>query len=108
MSANLFRTLGVRPLFGRDFVEEDDVEGARQTATLSHRFWLRRYGAPPDVVGSTVEIDGSPTVIIAVMPEGFELTSTSTSVWMPVARTRELLRRGPTSGAPRGDRPAAG
>lgn len=99
VSANLFRTLGVSPLVGRDFVDADENDGAPQTAILSYRHWQQRYGGRPGVIGSIVQINRVPTVIIAVMPAGFEFTSASSSMWMPVVRNRDLLKKGHTSGA---------
>lgn len=99
VSANLFRTLGVSPLLGRDFVDEDENDGAPPTAILSYRIWQGRYAGRPDAIGMTVQINGVPTVIIAVMPNGFEFTSASSSMWLPVGRNRDLLKRGPTSGS---------
>lgn len=98
VSANTFRLLGVPPLLGRDFVDDDEIEGAPQTVILSHRFWQRRYGARAGVIGSTVQIDSVSTVIIAVMPERFDFTS-ETSLWIPVVRTPGLFERGTTAGS---------
>jgi hypothetical protein len=98
VSANTFRMLGVSPVLGRDFVEADEVEGAPPTAIISHRFWRQRYHARPDIVGTTVQLNGIATVVIAVMPEGFDFTSES-SIWTPVVRTRDLFRRGNTPGS---------
>jgi predicted permease len=98
VSANLFGMLGVAPLLGRDFTEADEVDGSPRTAIITYRLWQGRYGARPDVIGSTVQINGIPTVIIAVMPEGFDFTS-ETSMWVPVVRTRDLSKRGSTPGS---------
>ena len=40
---------------------------------LSHDAWTRRYGGDPAIVGQTVEIDGQPTPVLGVLPEGFAL-----------------------------------
>jgi hypothetical protein len=98
VTANTLRLLGVSPLLGRDFTDDDEADGAQPVAILSHRFWTQRYGANASVIGSTVQINGAPTVIIGVMPERFEFPS-ETSLWMPVTRTRELLRPGATAGS---------
>jgi hypothetical protein len=60
--------------FQRDrgqFAPSDDKSGAAPVAILSHGFWQRRYGTDPDVVGRTIRINGTPTTVIGVMPEGF-------------------------------------
>jgi putative ABC transport system permease protein len=71
ITANAFRLLGATPLIGREFAPSDDKSGAAPVAILSHGFWQRRYGTDPDVVGRTIRINGTPTTVIGVMPEGF-------------------------------------
>jgi hypothetical protein len=39
---------------------------------LGHEFWITRFGADPDVIGSTVRLDGEPNRIIGVLESGFE------------------------------------
>jgi putative ABC transport system permease protein len=41
VSANFFRILGVTPLYGRTFMDEDDTENARRVLILSHNFWKK-------------------------------------------------------------------
>ncbi|HYJ80536.1 MAG TPA: ABC transporter permease, partial [Longimicrobiaceae bacterium] len=43
VSPALFRTLGVRPVVGRDFRDEEGVEGADRVAVISHDLWQRRF-----------------------------------------------------------------
>ena len=75
----LFESLGVEPLRGRFFHEEESVfpgessdrsPGAPVTV-LSHGLWERRFAADPGVVGSTVQLDGSTFEVVGVMPQGF-------------------------------------
>ena len=48
---------------------------------LSYPVWQRRFAGRSDVVGQTVQIDGQPTRIIGVMPEGFGLLDNSSDAW---------------------------
>ena len=73
VSANYFDTLGVRPILGRAFRPEDDVPNAPSVAILNYGTWARRFGSDPNVVGTTMKLDGSPTEIIGVMPPGFDV-----------------------------------
>jgi putative ABC transport system permease protein len=73
VSANFFDTLGVRPVVGRSFRPDDDVPNARSVAVLNYATWVRRFGADPAVIGTTMTLDGSPTEIVGVMPQGFDV-----------------------------------
>lgn len=83
ISATGLAALGAKPLLGRLPVaaDEEDEAGAAATVVLSYPVWQRRFVGRPDVVGQTVQIDGRPTQIIGVMPEGFGLLDNSSDAW---------------------------
>jgi predicted permease len=72
-SANLPAVLGVPPRLGRWFSEDEDRSGSRPVAVLSHRAWVGRFGAAPDVVGRTIGLDGAAHEIVGVMPASFRM-----------------------------------
>ena len=94
VSANAFGLLGVKPALGRDFVPADELPGSAPVAILSYRFWDRRFGKRPDITGLPVRINGRSATIVGVMPEGFDFPEQE-NLWMPLAHTPELYRRGP-------------
>lgn len=53
VSSNLFPVLGVTPLVGRTFTEDEDEIGHEQVAILTYGLWVRRFGADPGIVGRT-------------------------------------------------------
>jgi macrolide transport system ATP-binding/permease protein len=57
VSGGFFRTLGVRPMLGRDFNPGEDRLDGPNVAILSYGAWLHRFGARQDVVGQTVDLD---------------------------------------------------
>ena len=67
-SASLFPLLGVRPMLGRLFTEQEDAEGAARTAVLTEAWWRKRFGADPNVVGRRLTIDGDLYTVIGVIP----------------------------------------
>jgi predicted permease len=71
VSAGFFRTLGVRPVLGRDFYDGEDRPQAARTALLSYSAWQRRYGLNPNVIGKTVVLDRDTYTIIGVLPRQF-------------------------------------
>lgn len=70
-TANLFETLGVRPLLGRTFTDEEDRNGAR-VAILNYQLWQSRFAGDADVVGRDVSLDGRNYQIIGVLPAEFQ------------------------------------
>jgi predicted permease len=73
--------LGVRPLHGRAFAPDEYAEGSG-VIMLSHGFWVRRFGGDPNVVGTTMVLDGVPTTVIGVLPAGLEYPHVR-DVWAP-------------------------
>ncbi len=70
-SPGLFELLGVEPLLGRGFVDEEEKPGGPAAIVLQYDFWRRRFNADPSVVGSTIRLTRGPTRIAGVMPPGF-------------------------------------
>jgi predicted permease len=86
-SASFFPVLGVAPVLGRPFANEE--EGAQaQVAILSHRLWIRRFAGALDILGRTLEIDGRPFHIIGVMPPTFQFPAPDTQLWVPITTNR--------------------
>lgn len=72
-SAGFLRALGVQPTVGRIFRDEEVGPDGNRVVLLAHAFWTERYGARPDVVGSTVSLDGQPYEIVGVLPPGLDI-----------------------------------
>jgi predicted permease len=81
ISATGLAALGARPLMGRLPVAADEQASAAPTIVLSYPLWQRRFAGRPDIVGQTVQVDGQPTQILGVMPEGFGLLDNSSDAW---------------------------
>jgi putative ABC transport system permease protein len=73
VSANFFQTYGAMPTLGRAFIpgEEDVGPGAHPVAVIGHGFWQTRFGGDPDIVGSTIQLNGAPYEIVGVAPTEF-------------------------------------
>jgi putative ABC transport system permease protein len=71
VSGDLFTTVGVSPLFGRGFSRNDDRGDAAPVVVISYGFWQRRLGGMRDVIGRTINLQGTPTTVVGVMPSGF-------------------------------------
>jgi macrolide transport system ATP-binding/permease protein len=85
VSGNFFRTLGVRPMLGRDFNSDEDRLGGPDVVLLSYGAWLHRFGKRDDVVGQTLDLDNSAYTIIGVLPRGFSFApSGNAEFWVPI------------------------
>ncbi|MEM9293520.1 MAG: ABC transporter permease [Acidobacteriota bacterium] len=82
VSHDFFEVLGVRPLFGRTFQQEDDLPGAAGTVVLSHRLWRSRFGADPTALGSRLNLNGEDFEIVGIMPPRFAFPHTA-ELWLP-------------------------
>jgi predicted permease len=73
VSSNLLPMLGARAALGRLFVLEDDSAGAPSTAVLGHGTWMRRYGGDPNVIGTSIIVNGLAHQVVGVLPASFAL-----------------------------------
>jgi putative ABC transport system permease protein len=68
VSANFFDLLGVKPIYGRSFLPEDDRAGAEAVLLLSHKYWVRSQGGDPMIVGKVFRMNDRPHTVIGVLP----------------------------------------
>ncbi|HTB13642.1 MAG TPA: ABC transporter permease [Bryobacteraceae bacterium] len=71
VTANFFRTLGVRPALGRSFTGDEDKPGGAEAAILTHALFAGRYASNPAILGQTIRLDDKPYTVIGVMPADF-------------------------------------
>jgi len=93
VAGNYFQMLGVQPALGRTFTDEEgDYSSGSSVAVLSHRSWLRRFGADPEIVGRTFRASGQTVTVVGVAPEGFSgLSALSTpELWLPVSTQAQM------------------
>jgi len=72
VSSNLFPTLGVTPMLGRNILAEEDLPGRNHEMILSYGLWVRRFNSDRDIIGRSVEVNGHSATIIGVMPPEFD------------------------------------
>ena len=84
-TADFFKVLGVNPLLGRTFVEGEDAPGRNLVCVISHRFWQRRFGGDPNILGKTLSLNNTPTQIVGVMPAEFKMPRLEIELWTPLA-----------------------
>ena len=86
------RLLGVPPVLGRWFSEEEGAPGAPPTGVLSYGFWQRRFGGDQAIVGKTITLNGISTSVIGVMPRSFVFPEPQYELWVPLPLARATAR----------------
>lgn len=72
VSGNYFNVLGVRPVLGRVFTDEDDrVPGGEPVVVLSHGYWTRHFGADAGILNKTLIVNGNVMTVVGVARAGF-------------------------------------
>lgn len=98
LGAGVFPVLGVSPLIGRTFTQQED-EGSQQLAVISYQMWRSRFHSEPDIVGTKILLDRKPYEIIGVMPREFEFPLVPgqlnrSELWVPMSFTQGELVNG--------------
>ena len=97
ITANGLTTLGVQPVLGRLFREDEDEPGAPMAIILGYHVWQDRFDRSRDVLGQSLHVNGESATIIGVMPEGFRFPLRQ-DVWIPLRMNAlEIDRNGGTS-----------
>jgi putative ABC transport system permease protein len=87
VSPALFRVLGVAPLLGRTFTDEEERPGTdARKVVLSHGAWVRRFGQDPNILGRTMVLDDATHAVVGVMPRDFQYPASDPDVelWSPL------------------------
>ncbi|HEX7314710.1 MAG TPA: ABC transporter permease [Pyrinomonadaceae bacterium] len=74
VSGNYYAGLGVQALLGRTLTDGDDEAGAGPVAVLSHRYWQRRFGGDPGIIGKQINLNKVAFTVVGVTAQGFEGT----------------------------------
>jgi len=68
VSPRFFDVLGIKPLFGRSFVAEDDKPGAAAVLILSYSYWQKKFGGDRNIIGQVFEMNDRPHTVVGVLP----------------------------------------
>jgi putative ABC transport system permease protein len=78
------RAVGVTPLYGRWFTDEEDLPHGPPAIILSYPLWQRRFGADPGILNTPIEVNGVARTVVGIMPEERGYPA-STAAWVPLA-----------------------
>jgi putative ABC transport system permease protein len=94
VTPSLVSVLGVLPVVGRWFAENEAVPGAPPVAILSYGLWISRYGGDPAILGQSVDLDGVPAEVVGVMPRSYAFPEPGTGLLVPLVLTRATASPG--------------
>ncbi len=88
VTPELFSVFGEKPLAGRMFFSEDGRAGAPPVVVLSENLWRGSFGADPNIIGSSINLDKRSFTVIGIMPAAFRfpLLTESEQVWIPLVQ----------------------
>jgi predicted permease len=79
-----FGTLGVRAALGRALTTADFAPNAQAVAVLGYDAWQRLFAGDRAVIGRAVRLDGSPYVVVGVLPRRFVGPMGGADFWVPL------------------------
>ena len=71
ITRSLINVLGVQPVLGRNFTEEEDRNGGPKVALISHGLWQKGFGGAGDIIGKQIQVNSATTTVVGVMPPNF-------------------------------------
>ena len=97
VTPSVFKLLGVKPLLGRTFTEEEGQPGGPQVVLLSEGLWKQAFNSDPEIPGKTIRVNGKPRTVVGVMPAGFRFPETMgqdlhKGLWLPIQPTTAMQK----------------
>jgi len=92
VTPNSFEFLGMQPLLGRQITLEDGKPGSPPVFAMSYTLWTKLFNRDPKVLGTTLNLNGTPRTLIAIMPPRFRFGYCE--AWMPLELSRSTFISG--------------
>jgi predicted permease len=84
VTPSLFDVLSAQAAVGRVLTDEEGVPGGPAVVVLSDGFWSREFGRDQEILGRTVQLDGTAHEVVGVMPPDFAFPDPSVALWVPL------------------------
>jgi putative ABC transport system permease protein len=86
VTTNTFEFLGVAPLLGRTFSQEDGRADAPPGFVMNYHFWQSQFGGDPKILNTIFILNGKPTTLVGIMPQRFNVFRAN--FWLPMSAGR--------------------
>jgi len=90
ISASLLPVLGVNPLLGRNFLPQEDRQGAGGVVMLTGGLWKRRFAADPNILGKTLTLNAKTYTVVGVLPPDFQFPGQA-ELYAPLGQWRSVV-----------------
>src|SRR5262245_831543 len=67
VTSNLLPLIGIKPVAGRGFTDDEDRPGSPAVAIIAESVWRNRLGGDPGILGRAVSLDGVPFTVIGIV-----------------------------------------
>jgi len=97
VTATFFPTLGINPIAGRFFTQDEDRFNNERVVVLSTALWKRLFSSNPAAINGSLQLNADRYQIVGVAPAAIEELYPNVDLWIPMAFSpRELSeeRRG--------------
>lgn len=89
VSPEFFTTVGLGPVIGRSFTDEESTSETDHVVILSDSFWRHRFNSDPNVLGKRIRVNSVPRTVVGVLPRNFRFLSSDAVVFLPLASRLE-------------------
>lgn len=101
VSQNFFPMLGVEPMLGRQFTNDEASGHGPNAVMLGYSLWKRRFASDPHIVGRAINLDGQLNTIVGVLPASFDfgnifVPGTKVDLYSPFPLNEQTNRWGNT------------
>lgn len=86
VTPSFFSTLGVAPSVGRTFAADSTSAAFAREVVLSDALWRARFAGDPQIIGTTITLNGAPYSVVGIMPPGFAFPNDA-QLWLPLTFT---------------------
>ncbi|PYX28342.1 MAG: ABC transporter permease [Acidobacteria bacterium] len=99
VSSDFFTVLGIKPVIGRTFAQDEERVGAGPVALISAGLWQRKLSSAPDILGKNITLDARDYTIVGVIPASLPMNVPGfreADVYAPIGQWSNplLLQRG--------------
>jgi putative ABC transport system permease protein len=85
ITPEFLRILGLRPILGRVFSENEGQPGRDQVVIMTEALWRRQFGADPNIIGRDLRIDSRQVTVVGVIPSSASVVTAQNEMLKPLA-----------------------